>query len=243
MFIPVFEKGLILKQHMLEALRDYPRELTKNLFCEYGSGIITGCNISVSENVLSVGEGIVKINGEVYILTKPLSVNAEDEINYVYLKITSESLADGTNLQIEVIQKNEKNDNLFEIARYTKNAVLKPYNKIEELFSDVSNRIDQRYVLQSVAGGNTLLSGYYRLYAEKVLSSVNADMQDIAFAYQCLNGIGSIEIVKAYFHTDDMSNQNILSLMKQRLSTLSAKSPEIKKSEPAQVKKPMTIIY
>ena len=238
MFIPVFEKGLILKQHMLEALRDYPRELTKNLFCEYGSGIITGCNISVSENVLSVGEGIVKINGEVYILTKPLSVNAEDEINYVYLKITSESLADGTNLQMEVIQKNEKDDTLFEMARYAKNAVLKHYSKIEELFSDVSNRIDQRYVLQSVAGGNTLLSGYYRLYAEKVLSSVNADMQDIAFAYQCLNGIGSIEIVKAYFHTDDMSNQNILSLMKQRLSTLSAKSPETKKSEPVQAKRP-----
>ena len=243
MFIPVFEKGLILKQHMLEALRDYPREFIRNLYSEYGDGIITGCHINIQDNMICIGEGIVKINGEVYILTKPLSVNAEDEINYVYLKITSESLADGTNLQMEVIQKNEKDDTLFEMARYAKNAVLKHYSKIEELFSDVSNRIDQRYVLQSVAGGNTLLSGYYRLYAEKVLSSVNADMQDIAFAYQCLNGIGSIEIVKAYFHTDDMSNQNILSLMKQRLSTLSAKSPEIKKSEPAQVKKPMTIIY
>ena len=183
----------------------------------------------------------MKINGEVYILTKPLSVNAEDEINYVYLKITSESLADGTNLQMEVIQKNEKDDTLFEMARYAKNAVLKHYSKIEELFSDVSNRIDQRYVLQSVAGGNTLLSGYYRLYGEKVLSGVNADMQDIAFAYQCLNGIGSIEIVKAYFHTDDMSNQNILSLMKQRLSKLSAKSPETKKTEPVQVKRHITI--
>ena len=85
------------------------------------------------------------------------------------------------------------------------------------------------------------MSGYYRLYAEKVLSSVNADMQDIAFAYQCLNGIGSIEIVKVYFHTDDMSNQNILSLMKQRLSKLSANSPETKKTEPVQVKRQITI--
>lgn len=243
MFIPVFEKGLILKQHMLEALRDYPREFIRNLYSEYGDGIITGCHINIQDNMICIGEGIVKINGEVYVLTKPLSVNAEDEINYVYLKITSESLADGTNLQMEVIQKNEKDDTLFEMARYAKNAVLKHYSKIEELFSDVSNRIDQRYVLQSVAGGNTLLSGYYRLYGEKVLSGVNADMQDIAFAYQCLNGIGSIEIVKAYFHTDDMSNQNILSLMKQRLSKLSAKSPEPQKTEPVQVKKPMTIIY
>ena len=241
MFIPVFEKGLILKQHMLEALRDYPREFIRNLYSEYGDGIITGCHINIQDNMICIGEGIVKINGEVYILTKPLSVNAEDEINYVYLKITSESLADGTNLQMEVIQKNEKDDTLFEMARYAKNAVLKHYSKIEELFSDVSNRIDQRYVLQSVAGGNTLLSGYYRLYGEKVLSGVNADMQDIAFAYQCLNGIGSIEIVKAYFHTDDMSNQNILSLMKQRLSKLSAKSPETKKTEPVQVKRQITI--
>lgn len=241
MFIPVFEKGLILKQHMLEALRDYPREFIRNLYSEYGDGIITGCHINIQDNMICIGEGIVKINGEVYILTKPLSVNAEDEINYVYLKITSESLADGTNLQMEVIQKNEKDDTLFEMARYAKNAVLKHYSKTEELFSDVSNRIDQRYVLQSVAGGNTLLSGYYRLYGEKVLSGVNADMQDIAFAYQCLNGIGSIEIVKAYFHTDDMSNQNILSLMKQRLSKLSAKSPETKKTEPVQVKRQITI--
>ena len=238
MFIPVFEKGLILKQHMLEALRDHPNEFIEKLFAEYGNGIITGCNVSVSDNTLHIGEGIIKINGQIYILTKSLSVVAEDEINYVYLKITSESLADGTKLNIDVIQKNEKDDSLFEVVRYTKNANLKPYSKIDELFSDVSNRIDQRYVFQSVAGGNTLLAGYYRLYAEKVLSSGNADMQDTAFAYQCMNGIGSIEIVKAYFHTDDISNQNILSLMKQRLSTLSAKSPETKKSEPVQAKRP-----
>ena len=85
------------------------------------------------------------------------------------------------------------------------------------------------------------MAGYYRLYAEKVLSSGNADMQDTAFAYQCMNGIGSIEIVKAYFHTDDISNQNILSLMKQRLSKLSANSPETKKTEPVQVKRHITI--
>ena len=134
MFIPVFEKGLILKQHMLEALRDYPREFIRNLYSEYGDGIITGCHINIQDNMICIGEGIVKINGEVYVLTKPLSVNAEDEINYVYLKITSESLADGTNLQMEVIQKNEKDDTLFEMARYAKNAVLKHYSKIEELF-------------------------------------------------------------------------------------------------------------
>ena len=45
MFIPVFEKGLILKQHMLEALRDYPREFIRNLYSEYGDGIITGCQV------------------------------------------------------------------------------------------------------------------------------------------------------------------------------------------------------
>jgi hypothetical protein len=42
MLIPYLEKGKILKENMLEALRDYPMDIMKLIYASYGNGIISG---------------------------------------------------------------------------------------------------------------------------------------------------------------------------------------------------------
>ena len=57
-------------------------------------------------------------------------------------------------------------------------------------------------------------------------------MEDIAFAYQCLNGIHSIDMVKAYFKTEDTENDKIISLMKDRIIKLESLMEKVPAAKP-----------
>lgn len=227
-FKPVFETGLILKKHMLEALRDYPIDYVHTLFSEMGDGVISGLDVVITDgDQFYIKEGIVKIDGIVYIINQSGTLSFEEGKNYVYLCVNSDNQADGTYFYSEVIQKKQEENAYFELFRYIKNAEVKKYSSVSELFADMTNRIDQRRLLQSVRGGHTLSNEYYYLFAKEILDSSNAGMNDIAFAYQCLNEISGIEIIKKYFLTDDLSNKNILSLMRIKLEKMQKSVKEI----------------
>lgn len=227
-FKPIFETGLILKKHMLDALRDYPIDYVNTLFSEMGDGVVTGLDIVIAgDNQFYIKEGIVKIDGIVYITTRSGMLSFAEGKNYVYLCVKSDKQADGTYFYSEIIQKEQEEKAYFELFRYIKNAEVKRYSSISELFVDTTNRIDQRKLLKSVYGGHTLSNEFYYLFAEEILDSNNANMNDIAFAYQCLNEISGIEIIKKYFQTDDTSNDNILSLMKMMLERMQKSVKEI----------------
>ncbi len=232
-FRPIFEKGLILKQHMLEALRDYPYDFVSAVFSGMGDGIIEGLEISIpDENHFCISEGIVKTKGKIYFITQKTLIKAERETNYVYLEIVSRQEADGTVYDTKIIQKKEEDLSLFELFRYVRNAVMKDYGDIKEIFIDTANRVDRRKVLKSVLGGSTLCGSYYRLFAQYLLRSGNSGMEDIAFAYQCLNGIHSIDMVKAYFKTEDTENDKIISLMKDRIIKLESLMEKVPAAKP-----------
>lgn len=242
-FRPIFEKGLILKQHMLEALRDYPYDFVSALFSGMGDGIIEGLEVSVpDENHFCIGEGIVKIKGKVYFITQKTLVKAEGETNFVYLESVSRQEVDGTEYETKIIQKKEEDLSLFELFRYVKNAVMKDYADIKEIFIDTANRVDQRKVLSSVLGGSTLCGSYYRLFAEYLLKSGNSGMEDIAFAYQCLNGVRNMDMIKAYFKTNDTENDKIISLMKDRVTKLESVMEKVPVAKPERIQERKMII-
>lgn len=51
---PLFNSGRLLKIDMLEELRDFPREFFNIRFKEYSDGIISGCDIDVSDNFIVI---------------------------------------------------------------------------------------------------------------------------------------------------------------------------------------------
>jgi hypothetical protein len=67
---PNFGKGRILKKEMLESLRDYPRDYLDICFKDYSNGIISGADILVGENGITVSRGVVKHNNRIYMLVK-----------------------------------------------------------------------------------------------------------------------------------------------------------------------------
>lgn len=220
-FKPIFEKGMIIRQHMLEALRDYPYDFVQILFSQMGDGVISGCKISVdSRERFTVSPGIVKINGELFFLTDQATLEFMDGINYVYIETRKEQAVDGTFYDAQIIEKKEQDESLFELFRYTRNAFVKEYSEIYELWGNVINRIDRRFSQNSVSGGSTLCEDYYKLFARYLLSQENADMRDVSFAYQCLDGVNCLDIIKAYFKIDELSNKQVIQLMKSKVQSL-----------------------
>lgn len=219
---PKFEKGHILKQHMLDALRDYPYDLVQTLFNEMGNGIITGLKISIpDETHFEVSSGIVKIDGEIYFLTDSIVLPFEDERNYVYLDKSSTETEDGIVFKTNIIQKHDEDGSLFELFRYIKNATVKEYSDIKEACNDeMTNRIDQKFALKSVVGGSTLRDNYYILFADAILKNQNANIRDISFAYQCLNGISHIGLIKTYFGAENVTNGEVIQLMKDKVQEM-----------------------
>lgn len=222
-FIPIFEHGLVLKQHMLEAVRDYPIEYVNILFEDYDDGVVSGLQVNISEdNSFIVSKGIVKINGMIHFVNESEKIKFSEHKNYVYLNITEEKCVDGYSYKSEIIQTNKEDSSAFELFRYIKNANMKKYEDIEELFDGVINRIDQSKMHNSILGGYSLHSDYFALFAKKILQRSKVEMKDIAFAYQCLNGITDIKIIKSYFELDVADNDSVIESMKSVLKRINS---------------------
>ncbi len=223
MLKPTFEKGSILKQNMLESLRDYPRSLWNLLYAGYGNGIIEGFDVTVlNDDRIKIMPGIVKNEGVLYFSNVEQIIEQKYENNYVYLEVIQKDSADGVVYSVEIYQYDSPQIEKIELFRYTRNAKLSMLQGCQDLFNPPINRINRMYSQYSYRGGYGLCPDYFKFYAADVLCSSNAKMEDIAFAYQCLNGLRDIDAVSTYF-CNDGSNSKVIEAMKEKLSLMNRK--------------------
>ena len=242
MFQPSFDRGNILKQHMLEALRDCPVIVLDVLFSEYADGIISGFEISAADGeTFKISPGILKFNGTIYVSSEEIIIHQENEVHFVYLSIHKTENADGVDVELTCEQSENMEENKFELFRYTKNAEVRKYDNASELLDKSPiNRINQVYCKYSIKGGSTLHPDYFKLFAQEVLDRPNALMSDVAFAYQCLSGIFNVDIINQYFGCNG-GNLEILERMKKVLDRMS-KSEAISTEEKEKVEAPRKMI-
>lgn len=239
-FRPVFQSGFILKQNMLDALRDYPLNFVNTDFYDMGDGIISGIKISlIPENKFCIYPGIIKFKGEIYFITESTELNFDDGTNFVYLDLDINDKAEnnGTIYKLNIISSKEERQDLFEIFRYVKNAKMKKCADIYEVLNSTINRVDLRYAMKSIKGGSTLCDEIYNLFAGEILSCNDINFLDTSFALQCLNEIRDVEIIKCYFKTEDVSNLNIIDLMSQKLSSVRSSSERLNLNSKETVKR------
>ena len=70
--IPIFESGTVLTQEMLEALKNYAIDLGTLEYAGYADGIISGCEVTMSGNIVYVNRGIVMFSGNLYFIPRDL---------------------------------------------------------------------------------------------------------------------------------------------------------------------------
>lgn len=57
--VPVFEKGTILTHEMMNALKNNALDLGRLSYYGYSDGILSGCTVSMSDNAISISQGIL----------------------------------------------------------------------------------------------------------------------------------------------------------------------------------------
>lgn len=191
---PKFSKGRILKKEMLENLRDYPRNFTDLWLNEYSDGIISGANVLVQENYLTITRGMVKHAGKIYILESEHRLPYRHSDKEVLLKLkfleeTSDNdfITSGTEIFIdEDIQVQE---DVLELGRFKLKEGAKLRTEYQGFF-DLSTEYNTFNIINVEYAGfriSTLSPVILRYFAEELLKNGSKDFYDIAFAMQCLN--------------------------------------------------------
>lgn len=223
-FYPTFNKGQILKQNMLETLRDFPREVLNVLFLDYDDGIICGFKSEIDNETrsISVMPGIIKLNGKLAFLTEPKKINVSNGKNFIYIDVIEEDCADGKEMKINFQNLSEEMPSKFEYVRFVSEKTT-PLGVCKDFFNisrvETYNLIFS-YSKKSVSGGSILRDEILEFYAREVLSISKRESEDTTFAYLCLNGIFSKAVFDEYLKSLKSSSKDEIEILKEHLRIL-----------------------
>lgn len=85
--IPLYEKGNILSEQMLNATNQYSLDLSASIYHGYTDGIIKGLDIDVSDNFLTISSGVIRLEGVTYLITESVTVAYQPKKQEVALKL------------------------------------------------------------------------------------------------------------------------------------------------------------
>ena len=229
---PLFSAGRILKTEMLEELRDYPREFFNIRFSDYSDGIISGCDIEVTDNFIVVKKGIIKYGGLIYILTEDKPIRYENNNKLVCLKVRflasirdNDFLKNSTEVYID--EEIDKKENEMELCRFK----LREGAKLRvdyTSFQDFATEFDTVNIINVPYGaieGSSLSPKITRYFGEELIKLDLKDSWDIQFACMCIQSKDPIEksiitnylVFKINIARKEYSNEDLYYYLEQAL--------------------------
>jgi len=85
--LPVFQKGKLLTREMLQALNDFAVSAAETAYLEYADGILYGCRLTTTQELITVHPGAVILEGRVYYITEEISLAYAPTNQWMVLKI------------------------------------------------------------------------------------------------------------------------------------------------------------
>ncbi len=239
--VPVFEKGAILTYEMLEALKNCALDLGRLSYYGYSDGILSGCAVSMWDNVIFVSEGILIFQQNLYFLPKDMKVAIQPGNDWQYLYFQMGSLSRDKNfilgeVQLELTTNAGEHiadcSNKIEICRFRlqDGAILRTqYRGFADLNTEFDT-INEIYAKWSGFGKSSMANKILNMFAGEAVKKSLSDPQDILFVQQILALDGktlnrsviefyiSIRLGQAY---GEMSNQQIYEGLKEILKDIS----------------------
>ncbi|MGC5327310.1 DNA and RNA helicase [Brevibacillus sp. SYSU BS000544] len=190
---PHFLKGRILKKEMLENLRDYPRDFTEILFQDFSDGIITGADVLVGDDSLTITKGIVKHQGRIYILANECQLCYTNSGKETLLKIRfkeEQSTSDYTYYETEIAldERVQIHTNEMELARFKLKEGAQLRSQYQS-FGDLATEFNTLQLIHVEYAGyerSTLHPAILRYFATEALQAGASHPYDISFAMQCM---------------------------------------------------------
>lgn len=120
--IPIFQRGSLLTQEMLDAMKQYITEVTIGQYKEYSDGILSGMNIQVSNGVITIGTGIIKYKDALLVMPEcvTLPITESNQLQLVKLRVSDKEIgAEFETIEMNVVVEDstEKKQNEIEICR------------------------------------------------------------------------------------------------------------------------------
>ncbi len=223
--IPVFESGTVLTQEMLESLKNYAIDLGTLGLAGYSDGIVSGCGVTMSGNILYVNRGIIMFAGNLYFLPQEMKIMIHPGNDWQVLRLQVGSMSRDKNfligeLRLELTSDLTETQNKIEICRFRLQNGAMLRNQYRD-FNDLSTEFDtinEIYAQWSGYQKKTISNRILIEFAKEARKKNTQNPQDILFIQQILmlNGKSmsreailyylSVRLNKPY---KDMSNEEI----------------------------------
>lgn len=195
--IPLYEKGNILTEDMLESMKQYTLDYSMLIMDGYSDGIVRGFELNAAGGLLNVGRGIVRFQGQVYLLPKHMTVPYEPVRQEMVLKLilkgesrTKHFICKEALLQLD--HNEEKKSTEIEICRFKLQEGATLRNNYQN-FADYSTEFDTIQEIQAdwaAYGEKSISPRILKAFASEAMETSLADPVDVMFCQQilCLKG-------------------------------------------------------
>ena len=191
---PCFIRGRILKNSMLENLRDFPRDAVDCQSEDLSNGIISGLTPIVDKDTITFSKGIIKHKNEILLVRDLTAIQYGETDNEVAIKLsftekekTSDFVIQRFDFHIDADTVSKENE--IELCRFKlkKGAYLRSdYQGLYDLTTEF-NTINVVHVSYAGYKQPTLSHLILKYFAKATLGFNTANPLDISFGLLCLN--------------------------------------------------------
>jgi len=206
---PILTAGRILKESHLKDFASFPRDVVSIMFQGYGNGILSGCEIKVSGNKLTVHNGLIINYGQMYFLAKPVTVEYQSVEVEMMLKVRflpEDKSEDFRFFNTEIFVDNNVDikQNEMELCRFK----MKPGAELRtgyQSFDDMMTEYDTAHLVYApyaCKGGVTISPQITANFASEAFLYKMTDPLDISFCFNCLQNVAvPKEMIFAYLNS------------------------------------------
>lgn len=221
---PLFNSGRLLKIDMLNELRDFPREFFDARLKRYSNGIISGCDIDVTDNYVVIQKGIIKYEDVIYLLKEDKKIAYECNNKMMILKVKFlPQLVDhdfiNYSTEVYLDENLELKGNELELCRFKLRIGAKlRVNHVD--FNDLCTEYDTVNTINvpyAAYGESSLNPDILRQFGRELLRCNVGEAWDISFGMTCIQSKEPIEkeiitnylVYKLDIEIKDYSNEEL----------------------------------
>lgn len=195
--MPLFSKGNLLSQEMLESMRDYEIQFAQNIYAGYSDGIITGLKVSVEQGIVYIEQGIIKYQDRLFFISEKTQVyirpiNDWQVLKLVFADVERTRTFEKQEMTIEVSGNLQKERNKIEICRVRLQdgaRLRSEYRNLEDMRTeyDTINVLDAQWAAYEKSSINPQI---LMEFAKEARKGNLENSQDVTFLQQILNSNG-----------------------------------------------------
>ena len=191
--IPIFESGSVLTREMLEALKRYPMDYGELSLGNYSDGIISGCRVSMANNVVSVESGMVMHSKSLLFIPDGMKAtvlpgNEWHVLQFVISAFRKENNFQVCNVDLEITADVESASSNIEICRFRLQSGARLRNEYQD-FHDLNTEFDtvnEIYAKWSGYREETVSARVLEEFAKEAMKKGVQNPQDATMVQQIL---------------------------------------------------------